>query len=82
MGKVAEIVGVSLFIHTREEHFLPHVHARFGGHEASIAIQTGEILAGSIHPSNRRALLSEMERKIVRKRLMDEWRSIHPGTRQ
>lgn len=45
------------------DHASPHFHAKYGGEQASIRIDTGHILEGSL---GARAL-----------RLVDEWRLLH-----
>lgn len=45
------------------DHSPPHFHAKYGGEQASIRIDTGLILEGTLGP---RAL-----------RLVDEWRLLH-----
>lgn len=46
-----------------DDHPPPHFHARYGEHEAQIAISTGEVLHGGLP---RRAL-----------RLVEEWAALH-----
>ncbi len=45
------------------DHAPPHFHANYGDHEAAIAIETGEVIAGSLPP------------RILG--LVDEWRRFH-----
>lgn len=39
---------VSIFYRDNEQHHTPHVHARYQGNKASIAIEDGRILAGDL----------------------------------
>jgi len=39
---------VSLFYEIKENHHLPHIHVRYQGSIASIAIDDGELLAGNL----------------------------------
>jgi hypothetical protein len=45
------------------DHAPPHFHAKYGGEQASIRIDNGQVLDGELGP---RAL-----------RLIDEWRTLH-----
>ena len=45
------------------DHGVPHFHIEYEGREAKIAIETGQVIAGSVSP---RAL-----------RLVEEWRQMH-----
>ena len=47
---------VSIFYEDRTRHHLPHIHVRYSGEKASIAIENGEILAGSL-PSKQLKLV-------------------------
>lgn len=40
-------ITVMMYFLDNKEHHTPHFHVRYGEHEASISIKTGEILAGS-----------------------------------
>ena len=39
---------ISMFFEIAEKHHLPHIHARYQGHKASIAIEDSRLLAGSL----------------------------------
>ena len=39
---------VSMFFEIHDKHHLPHVHVRYQGMKASIAIEDGALLAGEI----------------------------------
>ncbi|MFP4086798.1 MAG: DUF4160 domain-containing protein [Desulfobacteraceae bacterium] len=39
---------ISMFFEIREKHHLPHIHARYQGFKASIAIEDGALLAGEL----------------------------------
>jgi len=41
---------VAIFFEDGDRHNLPHIHVRYSGSKASIAIDHGRILAGSIPP--------------------------------
>lgn len=38
---------VSMFFEESEKHHLPHIHVRYSGDKASIAIEDGRVLAGN-----------------------------------
>ena len=62
MPRISEFYGIVIAMYYAE-HGVPHFHARYAGREASIAIETLTVLAGSL-PDH--AL-----------RLVREWASIH-----
>jgi hypothetical protein len=39
---------VYMFYEADQPHHLPHIHVRFSGHKAAIAIEDGQVLAGEI----------------------------------
>ena len=41
---------VLMFFRDNERHHTPHIHARYQGNEASISIENGAILQGSLPP--------------------------------
>ena len=41
---------VTLFYEDNDRHHLPHFHVRYQGFKASIAIEVGRVLAGSLPP--------------------------------
>jgi hypothetical protein len=63
MPRISTFYGIIITMYWRErDHPVPHFHASYSGHEASIAID-GTILGGSLPP---RAL-----------RLVQEWAQLH-----
>jgi len=62
MPRISEFYGVVIAMYYAE-HGVPHFHALYAGREASVAIETLEVLAGSLPD---RAL-----------RLVREWATIH-----
>lgn len=63
VGELARFYGIIVRIHTRGEHPPPHFHAIYAEQEALIAIDDGELVAGSLPPRARR--------------LVEEWRRLH-----
>jgi len=45
---------IALFFEIKEKYHLPHVHARYQGSHASIAIEDGTLLAGELPPRQLR----------------------------
>ena len=43
---------VSIFYGDNEQHHTPHIHVRYQGQKASIAIEDGRVLAGDFPPRN------------------------------
>lgn len=62
MPEISRFLGIIIAMYYND-HGPPHFHAKYSGHEALIAIGTGEILAGWLPP---RAL-----------GLVEEWRELH-----
>ena len=62
MPRISSFYGIVIAMYYRE-HGLPHFHALYGDHEASIAIETLKVLRGDLPP---RAL-----------RLVKQWASMH-----
>ena len=65
MPRICSFYGITIWMYHDEIHHLgrPHFHARYGGDEASLTIETVEVLAGELPP---RAL-----------RLVRDWASNH-----
>ena len=57
MPRIAALYGIVIFIYSRE-HGVPHFHARHGDHEAVVAINSGEVLAGGL-PQREANLVAE-----------------------
>jgi hypothetical protein len=60
--RISSFYGIVIAMYYRE-HGVPHFHAFYGGYEASIAIESLNLLAGELPP---RAL-----------RLVKQWASLH-----
>ncbi|NOT00201.1 MAG: DUF4160 domain-containing protein [Phycisphaerales bacterium] len=57
MPKVCEFYGVRIYFYF-DDHAPPHFHAFYGDHEAQVAIESLEIMAGSL-PNRAHALVAE-----------------------
>ncbi len=64
------------FLDNRQHH-APHIHARFQDEEAVIAIQTGDLLDGSLPPAKLRLVLAWVE--IHRDELVADWQLASQG---
>ncbi len=67
MPRISAFYGIVITMYY-DEHGLPHFHATYGGQRASIAIATGQVLAGRLP-----------ERAV---RLVLEWSSLHQAELQ
>lgn len=50
MPEVSRFFGivVTMYLEAGERHNTPHIHARYSGHRATLAIESGDILAGTL----------------------------------
>lgn len=62
MPELSRFFGIIIAMYYND-HAPPHFHAKYGGEQASIRIDTGQVLEGAL---GTRAL-----------RLVDEWRLLH-----
>jgi hypothetical protein len=74
MPTIAIVFGVRIMIYPKD-HLPPHLHAKFGEHEAMISIVTGDVLEGALP----RAKLSAVQEWLARRReqVAYVWREIH-----
>ena len=74
-GRVGGIDGITFSVRTNEgNHCIPHVHAKCVEYEVSVAIETGEVLAGNLPRKNQKAAVSWVLQN--QDKLMNDWRSI------
>jgi hypothetical protein len=71
MPTISFFYGIAIRMYYRD-HAPPHFHAIYGGNEAFIAIETGEILAGYL-PRTAARLVAEWS-LVHRMELRDNWR--------
>lgn len=62
---------VSLLFEDNDRHHLPHFHVRYQGAKASVAIDDGRVLAGSIPPKQLRLVQAWVE--LHRDELLADW---------
>jgi Domain of unknown function (DUF4160) len=70
MPRVSSFYGMTVAMYYRE-HGVPHFHVRYAEHDASIAIETLELLEGSL-PKRALALTHEWA-ELHRNELMENW---------
>ena len=59
MPELSRFYGIVIRLHYEEkEHNPPHIHAKYGKEAASVDIETGEIVSGSL-PSSARSLVKK-----------------------
>lgn len=78
MPEVSRFFGIIIALYYND-HAPPHFHAKYGGDEATIIIENGEILDGSL--SKRALRLVEEWRTLHQSELMEDWelaRAKHP----
>jgi hypothetical protein len=68
--EVSRFFGIIIALYYND-HAPPHFHAKYGRDEASIRIETGEVLEGSL--SKRALRLVEEWRTQHQNELMDDW---------
>ena len=64
-------VIIYLYFYDNERHHLPHIHVRYQGMKASIAIGDGELIEGGLPPAKLRLVQAWIE--IHREELMADW---------
>ena len=62
---------VSMFYRDNEQHHTPHIHARYQGSKAAIAIEDGRVLAGDLPPRQLRMVQVWID--IHRDELLADW---------
>ena len=64
-------IMVAIFFEDNDRHHLPHIHVRYSGEKASIAIEDGRILAGSIPTKQLKMAQARIE--IHKDELFADW---------
>lgn len=71
-GRVGTRNGIEFSVRSNERnHPIPHVHAKYGECEVSIAIETGEILVGNLPP--KRTAIAQEWVSAHKNDLMTKW---------
>ncbi len=68
---------VSMFFEIQEKHHSPHIHIRYQGMKASIAIEDGSLLAGNIPPRQLRMVQVWVD--IHKEELLADWELAKEG---
>ncbi len=63
---------IMMYFYDNKKHHSPHIHAEFGDSEATIAIEDGSILGGSLPPSKMKLVQAWIE--IHKEDLLANWR--------
>lgn len=61
-----------MYFYDNKKHSVPHIHAEYGEHEATIAIEDGFVLGGSLPPAKMKLVQAWIE--IHREDLMANWK--------
>ncbi len=81
MPRLSFFYGISIYVYF-DDHPPAHIHARYAEYDAQIAINTGDVIAGSLPP--RAGRLVEEWRQLHLPDLADAWNAVHdertPGT--
>ncbi len=73
MPELSRFFGIVIAMYFRD-HAPPHFHARYGEHEAKFAVDSGDIIEGSL-PRRARALVQEWHRLHVAE-LKAAWQAV------
>ena len=76
MPRISHFYGIDVHMYF-DDHNPPHIHAVYGGQQAAVDIQTGEVLAGSLPRRARRLLEDWID--IRRAELIDRWQQATSG---
>ncbi len=73
MPAVSMFYGIIVYIYfmDNKQHRLPHLHAKYQGHEAIVSIPEGDVLDGGLPRSKMRLLLAWIE--LHRDELQADW---------
>ena len=65
-------VLILMYFYDNKKHNMPHIHAEYAEHEASIAIEDGSILDGSLPSAKMKLVQAWIE--IHREELLANWK--------
>ncbi len=68
---------IRMFFRDTDQHHLPHIHAEYQGEVSVFAIETGEMLAGSMQKSKVKLVDAWIE--IHREELLADWKLASNG---
>ena len=76
MPRISEFFGIVIAMYYND-HAPPHLHARYGEHEATFGIDSGDVLEGSL-PRRALALVAEWT-SLHREELSENWEHARHG---
>lgn len=65
-------VLILMYFYDNKKHSIPHIHAEYAEHEASISIEDGSILGGSLPSAKMKLVQAWLE--IHREELLANWK--------
>ena len=68
---------ISMFFEIKEKHHLPHIHIRYQGFRASVAIEDATLLAGELPPKQLRMVQVWID--LHREELLADWELAKEG---
>ncbi len=79
MPELSRFLGIVITIYAEagERHNIPHIHARYGEHRATLSIATGDVLAGSLPKTQLRLVQAWVE--LRRTELENDWQLLIAG---
>lgn len=79
MSEISRFYGIviSMYAEAGERHNTPHVHARYGEYRATFALETGDLLSGSLPKSQLRLVQAWVE--LRREELEEDWQRLQAG---
>lgn len=79
MPEISRFLGIviTMYAEAGEKHSTPHFHARYGEHQATFSIETGDLLAGHLPNSQLRLVQAWVE--LRRMQLEADWRLLLTG---
>jgi hypothetical protein len=77
MPKISRFFGIIIYMYAKD-HLPPHFHAEYNGEEAMFAIETGEIIIGSLPKKPTRLVQAWVE--LYRDELMDNYNLLQQET--
>lgn len=70
MPTISEFYGIVISMYYND-HLPPHIHARYAEYEASMLIETGEVIEGSLPPRAKGLVKEWIE--INKEKLIRQW---------
>ncbi len=73
MPAISTFYGIIIYLYFRDnnQHHIPHLHAKYQGHEVVVSIPDGDVLAGSFPSSKMKLLQAWIE--LHKDELIADW---------